>query len=342
MRFVFPILLITLLLPVGLQAQSYKEPKPPQSLDSLVAQGAQLFYMGQFENMHGWVLIRQGKPEFFYENKERTAMVMGLMFNGDGNMVTMSQLNALKEERGDELYATTGTLQDRIAAAAAENAARTPAPAQEDLATPIPAVEEAETEVAQPATEAPQPQSTAETPPSAAPTESELLETPGELATPLVGRMPTAAEKMYADLITANWITMNPTGERDMFAFIDPDCSHCRVFIDSSEEFLKRGSLRLRVIPVGVTAESARRAAVLLASANPEERLKNYVAGDEAALPAPETINTDAISKNLRLLAKHNLNVTPVIAYKTDQGKIRLIRGRPNDYNQVLRDITEN
>ena len=91
-----------------------------------------------------------------------------------------------------------------------------------------------------------------------------------------------------------------------------------------------------------MNADSARRAAVLLASANPGERLKQYAAGDTAALPAPETINTEAVEKNVQVMVKNRFDVTPVIVYKTQGGKIRLIRGRPLDYDNVIRDIREN
>ena len=312
MRLFLPILTFLIFLPIGLHAQSYKQPEPPESLSSLVKQGSQLFYLGEFEGMHGWALIRQGKPEFFYETKDRSAMIMGLMFNSDGQMVTMSQLSALKKEIGEEMYATTGGLP-----AATETI--------EDTQDETPPTTDTPTSLV------------GDTPPATTNGSGEY-----NLATPAVSRAPTQAEKMYADLITANWVTMNPQGERDMFIFVDPDCPHCQTFINSSDEFLTRGKIRLRIIPVGASAESARRSAVLLASANPAERLKRYMSGDEAALPAPETINLEAVESNIALLSRNRFNVTPVIVYKTDQGKIRLIRGRPTDYNVVLKDMNEN
>ena len=271
-----------------------KEPKPPKALANMVAKGSQVFYLGQFEGMNGWALIRQGKPEFFYENKDRTAMVMGLLFNDAGEMLTMSQLKTLNDRVGDDMYAATGGALSQDIAAQAN--------AQQPTAEPI----------------------VNNTPPQ-------------QLNRPL-----TKAEKMYTDLLAANWMTINPDGAYDVFTFIDPDCPHCKQFLQDAEGYLTENGLRLRVIPIGVRDESVRRAALLLASANPGERLKKHAAGDKDALNAPENINTKAVESNLSMMMKHGFDVTPIIVYRTGKKEIRMIRGRPASIDMIINDIKDN
>jgi protein-disulfide isomerase len=275
-------------------AQNNTDPEPPEALAKMVSSGSQIFYLGQYEGMNGWALIRQGKPEFFYENKDRTAMVMGLMFNKAGEMVTMSQLTALYDRVGDDMYAVTGGALPKEYLGMDSN---------DDVK-----VEKAEVKK----------------------TEADD------------NRVLTPAEQMYVDLLASNWVTINQSGKYDIFAFIDPDCVHCKKFINSSEPFLTDDGLRIRVIPVGIQEVSLRKAAVLIASANPEERLKKLAAGDTSVLTAPETIDTKAAASNLGLMQKHGLDVTPVIVYKTGKGLIRMVRGAPQDIAGIIKDIKEN
>lgn len=286
MRYIYIAFFALMMMPLVAQAQSKNDPKPPKALADMVKTGSQIYYLGQYEGMNGWALIRQGKPEFFYENESRTGFVMGLLFNKEGEMLTTSQLSDLNNREGDDMYAATGGVINK------------------------------ETEVEEQA-------KNEETKPSSD------------------DRPATAAEKMYVDLLSANWITMNPQGIHDIFAFIDPDCPHCKTFVKDVQPLLKPGGLRVRVIPMGSRPDSMRKAALLLASANPAERLTKYIYG-EAELNAPDNINTVAAEKNMTLMLKHGFDVTPIIVYRTLKGEIRMIRGRPSDYEMVLNDIKDN
>lgn len=335
MRLIFSALLITLMLavPVVSHAQTNREPNPPEVLNNFVRQGGQLFFLGEYEGMNGWVLIREGQPEYFYENPERTALVMGLLFDKDGQMVTMPQLSRLHDRVGDDMYATTGKLElsqdntDTDAADVDAAQAETPAPTANQAANTPALTENA-------------PDQTTSQAAQQGDTSSGLAAT--DFASSLFGAQLSSAEKMFVDLIRSNWVTMNPEGSHDMFAFIDPNCSHCKQLIRDADSFLQKGDLRLRIIPVGMNADSARRAAVLLASANPVERLKRFAEGDEGALPAPANINTEAVQDNTALMVRYNFDVTPLVAYRTKGEEIRLIRGRPTDYDNLIRDINEN
>ncbi len=283
----FTLLVLVLLMPFTTQAQDITQPDPPKSLKKMVDSGAQIFYLGEFEGMNGWALIRQGKPEFFYENRDRTAMVMGLMFNGEGEMITMGQLTSLNRRVGDDMYAATGgsLSQHKQAQIAQPPVTDTPAPVVREL---------------------------------------------------------TQAQRMYTDLIASNWITINETGKHDVFAFIDPDCPHCKQMIREMDSAFSNDQIKLRVIPIGISDAGQRKAAVLLASANPEEILLKYAHGDNSALSAPQNINTKAVENNKKTLLEWGFDATPIVVYRTLKGEIRVVRGRPYDLNNLIDDIEKN
>jgi len=305
MRLLSLTLLFILSTSATLLAQDVKQPKPPQALADMVSQGSQVFYLGEYEGMKGWALIREGKPEFFYENKERTALVMGLLFNEGGEMLTMAQLKELNNRVGDDMYATTGGALSQMEAESAQAPAITPVQPQQHTQSQ-PNVNSA------PIIAATTPQNTA----------------------PL-----SKAELMYTDLISANWITLNPQGQYDVFAFIDPNCPHCQKFVSMMDKDPK--NVRLRIIPMGVQEDGLKRAAVLLSSNDPD-RLVRYANGDKGALSAPDNISLEAVKKNFSVMVKHGFDVTPIVVYRTGKGAIRLIRGRPRDMDMVVDDIKNN
>lgn len=101
--------------PVGAQTlqQTPKEkPEMPKALASAEADGAQVMYLGEFQGLYGWALIRQGRPEFYYATKDNSALVMGLLFDAEGEMITNGQLAQLRANEGDDMFAMTGGLDD--------------------------------------------------------------------------------------------------------------------------------------------------------------------------------------------------------------------------------------
>lgn len=301
----YTFIILAFALSVG-AVQAQTEPEMPRPLAEAVAGGAQIYYLGEFEGLNGWALIRQGQPEFYYANKSNTALMMGLLFDGDGEMITNGQLAQLQYKEGDNMFAITGTVPtSEKSEATVENNAPATAPA--------------------PVTAVPQP--------SSAPTES-LTRDPSSV------QALTPAQEMFVDIRASNWFTMGERGMYEIFAFVDPDCVHCQAFIrDMEEPFLKEGYIKIRVIPIGFNAASAGKAAMLLASANPEERLIAYSKGNTDVLNAPSNINTAAVDSNRALMRKWGFDATPTIIYRAGNGEIRFIRGKPDDYSAMIQDL---
>jgi hypothetical protein len=112
--------------------------------------------------------------------------------------------------------------------------------------------------------------------------------------------------------------------------------------INTIQPELVPGGIRLRVIPVGFTDEALRKAAVLLASGNPGERLINFSAGDTSAIVAPSNINVEGAVRNSAIMTKHRFDVTPILVYRTKGQEIRLVRGAPDNYATIKQDIDNN
>jgi thiol:disulfide interchange protein DsbG len=217
-------------------------------------------------------------------------------------MMTLSQLSALHDRVGDDMYAATG------GALRSDNTTQDTNNTATDTAAP--------TQTAQTDIEVPQ---------------------------QTMDRPLTRAERMFTDLLGANWFTMNPDGEYDLFAFIDPNCPHCKELIrDAAIQMTPEGKIRYRIIPVGFQEDALKKAAVLLASGNPAERLMAYANGDDSQISVPQTINTRAAQNNTALMSRHNFDVTPIVVYRTKGGIIRLIRGIPQSYDNIRNDIDNN
>lgn len=305
MQTFFSAFLFALFLTITASAQTLQQtpsepPKLPKPLADTVANGAQSYYLGEYQGLYGWAIIRQGRPEYFYVTKDGSAMVMGILFDGAGEMVTAGQLAQLQANQGDDMFALTGSVDEQNT-----------------------------------------------TPTSTAPsgtTSPRATTDDGGFATSLRSDYAelTPAQEMFLDVQAANWLTYGAQGEIEIFAFVDPDCPHCQRFIANAKPFVDEGLLKIRVLPIGFTAESEQKAALMLAGSNPIDRFMRYGAGDQSALNPPAGINVEAVAKNKSVMLKWNFDVTPVIVYRTGKGEIRIVRGRPKDMETLLTDIIKN
>lgn len=88
--------------PAQARAQE-KTPALPAPLETLQQQGAQIRYLGRSHGMDGWITLKGGKEQYFYATPNGEALVMGLMFDKTGKIITLRQINALREKEGDIL-----------------------------------------------------------------------------------------------------------------------------------------------------------------------------------------------------------------------------------------------
>lgn len=278
----FFLVLITVFLSVLIQPARAQDSVPtmPDALKVLEERGAQSRYLGKKHGLDGWITIFQGQEQYYYVTPDGEGFVMGLLFDKEGDMVTLKQVRDLQQQ-GD------GELLDFLAADKTNP----------DLAEQMQKTNEA-----------------------------------FEYKTP--------AEKMFADVESANWIKLGEDKAPVIYSFMDPQCGHCHNFMkDLRNGYLDKGLVQLRVIPVGFRDETLAQAAFLLASPDAQERWYKHLDGDESALPAKTRTSTQGVQKNLSVMQTWKFNVTPMTVYRGKDGKVKIIRGRAGNMADILADL---
>jgi len=148
------------------------------------------------------------------------------------------------------------------------------------------------------------------------------------------------SERLYHEIENSNWVPLGDTGAPVLYSFIDPQCPHCHSFIESiRKNYVEKGRVQVRMIPVGFRDETRSQAAFLMATPNPQERWFKHMDGDQSALPAKSELNQQGVQRNLSLMQSWKLNVTPMIIYRAKDGSVKIVRGKPQDPASMISDI---
>ena len=127
------ILLFSAVILIGTPAQAQSTsplPELPEPIQNLVNEGAQIRYLGKDNNMDAWLTIKNGVEQYFYVLPDRSAFVMGVMFDKTGKLVTVEQVNRLRSE-GDTLLDTLTELPDVSASSSTDKAFEFQSPAEQ-------------------------------------------------------------------------------------------------------------------------------------------------------------------------------------------------------------------
>lgn len=84
------------------------QPDVPLPIQSLVANGAQLRYLGQDYGLNGWLVLKNGQEQYFYSTQDGQAVMMGILFNNKGDTVTLKQINELRKKEGPAIDKLAG------------------------------------------------------------------------------------------------------------------------------------------------------------------------------------------------------------------------------------------
>lgn len=77
-----------------------KEPPMPAPLEAMAKEGAQLRYMGNDGGLDAWMAIQNGQEQYFYVTPDREYVLLGMLFDKSGKMVTLQQVSRLQGEGG--------------------------------------------------------------------------------------------------------------------------------------------------------------------------------------------------------------------------------------------------
>lgn len=252
-------------------------PQLPAPIQTLVDEGAQIRFLGREKGFDAWLTMKNGQEQYFYVLPDRSAFLMGVLFDEKGEMITLDQVQRLQNSDGDLLDVL----------------------ANESLVTDG---------------------------------NSKAQEQAFEFKTP--------SERLYYDIENSNWVPIGETGAPIIYSFIDPQCPHCHTFIETiRKDYIEKGRVQVRMIPVGFREETKAQAAFLMATPNPEERWFKHMDGDETALPAKSELNQQGVQRNLSVMQSWKLNVTPMIIYRGKDGQVKIVRGKPQDPAGMIADI---
>jgi len=150
----------------------------------------------------------------------------------------------------------------------------------------------------------------------------------------------TPAQRMFADIQNSNWVEIGDKNAPVIYSFMDPQCPHCHsLMMDVKEQYIDKGLLRVRVIPVGFRQETLAQAAFLLASPNAQQLWYDHISNPDKQIPASAQTNISGVEKNLALLQTWKFDVTPLTVYQNKEGEIKIIRGRIGDLNALIADL---
>lgn len=80
-------------------------PDMPEPIRNLVAEGAQIRYLGRDYGFDSWITIKNGQEQYFYVLPDKSAFVMGLLFDPEGELITVDQVQRLRSKGDDVLDA---------------------------------------------------------------------------------------------------------------------------------------------------------------------------------------------------------------------------------------------
>ncbi|MCM2343336.1 MAG: thioredoxin fold domain-containing protein [Alphaproteobacteria bacterium] len=90
--------LVVMSSPVVAQTMAVNDPPLPAPLETMAKEGAQLRYMGREAGLDSWIAIQNGQEQYFYVTPDREYVLLGLLFDKTGKMITLQQVSALQQQ----------------------------------------------------------------------------------------------------------------------------------------------------------------------------------------------------------------------------------------------------
>jgi protein-disulfide isomerase len=108
--------------------------------------------------------------------------------------------------------------------------------------------------------------------------------TGSQAAAPGAENSSSKAEKLYAEVEKAGWVSFGNSQAPYLYIFMNVNCDHCQDFWKDLESTVQDNKLQVRLVPYGTSEENRDGGAALLSVANPQEVWSAYISGDKTAL----------------------------------------------------------
>jgi protein-disulfide isomerase len=170
---------------------------------------------------------------------------------------------------------------------------------------------------------------------------------PGAAATTGAGGMPSAplspGERLIHDLEGAATVVVGNPKSPELLMVMDPHCKHCQATWKAMRDAVVKGSLHIRMIPIGdAGSDNERAAATFLGVSDPLDVWDKYVAGDRAQLAAtPTAEELAAVRANHTVIDSWSIENTPYLVYRGKDGKVKVVQGEPDKVSSVLGDLEQ-
>lgn len=86
--------------------QAQPTPVYPPVIDNAARRGAQVQFLGERNGFTGWLLVERGVPTYLYVSEDKETVFQGMMYDGQGQPLTMGQL-AEAQIRNPEFFDAT-------------------------------------------------------------------------------------------------------------------------------------------------------------------------------------------------------------------------------------------
>ncbi len=149
-------------------------------------------------------------------------------------------------------------------------------------------------------------------------------------------------EKLMADFKAARSVSMGAAQAPELYMVAVPSCPNCKSTWKELRDAVKGGKIQVRLIPTYNSAgdREVKQAAQLLKAANPLELWDRFVMGEAEALAGePDEASMRAVTANLDLVSKWNIQGYPYLAYRGVDGRVKIVQGKPERMAAVLQDL---
>ena len=272
-------------------------------LKRLVDKGLKLYYMGERSSLHGWVAFKDRGIQMLYVTPDYKTVLVGALLTGRGRNVTREQLAYVFEKYPfiREAISVSGNEVVAIKDAGKKGGVTSVSSAPESIK---------------------------------AKSEKDMLPT----ATLSPG------EQLLQDLKAAGGVDLGKNEHSKIYMIAAPSCPVCKATWKELRGPIKSNDISVRLIPVynNVGAAEVNQAAQLLTAKDPLNAWDRFVGGDKKALAGEGSdIAVRAVSSNLKIVSKWNIQGYPYIVYRGKNGRIKIVQGKPERMAAVLLDLSK-
>lgn len=151
----------------------------------------------------------------------------------------------------------------------------------------------------------------------------------------------TPGERLMNDFLSAAGVVVGQEGKPLVLMLVDPQCQFCKATWGELYEPIKKGVLRVKLIPIGAEgSENEKQAAKFLRVSDPLNNWNKFVGGDKSVLAGdPPAADLTAVRSNMGMVATWKIQATPYIVYRGSDSKVKVVQGKPEKVVNILADL---